>query len=136
MKPIRDADAVTVHPKFSLRIIWVWLCKLLGEPNGGVCPFSVALCMKTKCNLMACITIRHTDTWELACGYSYSTTNKMHLLPQIIYYCKTFYMFRTVFPSIIRSSKLRIQQQYMLNSCCCIGSFELLMRDGKTGRNM
>jgi len=27
-------------------------------------------------------------------------------------------MFRAVFPSIIRSSKLRIQQRYMSNSCC------------------
>jgi len=43
--------------------------------------------------------------------YSYSTTNKMHLLSQIIYSYKTFYMFRTIFPSIIRSLKLRIQQQ-------------------------
>ena len=50
--------------------------------------------------------------------YSYSTTNKMRLLSQIIYSCKTLYMFRTVFPSIIRSSKLRIQQRYMSNSCC------------------
>ena len=50
--------------------------------------------------------------------YSCSTTNKMHLLSQIIYSCKTLYMFRTVFPSIIRSSKLRIQQRYMSNSCC------------------
>ena len=30
---------------------------------------------------------------------------------QIIYSCKTLYMFRTVFPSIIRSSKLHIRQQ-------------------------
>jgi len=45
--------------------------------------------------------------------YSYSTTNKMHLLSQIIYSCKTLYMFRTIFPSIIRSSKLCIQQRYM-----------------------
>jgi len=43
---------------------------------------------------------------------------KMHLLSQIIYSCKTLYMFRTFFPSIIRSSKLRIQQWYMSNSCC------------------
>jgi len=27
-------------------------------------------------------------------------------------------MFRTVFPSIMRNSKLRIQQRYMSNSCC------------------
>jgi len=50
--------------------------------------------------------------------YSYNTTNKMHLLSQIIYSCKTLYMFRTVFLSIIRSSKLRIQQRYTSNSCC------------------
>ena len=30
---------------------------------------------------------------------------------QIIYSCRTLYMFRTVFPSIIRSSKLHKQQQ-------------------------
>ena len=42
----------------------------------------------------------------------------MHLLSKIIYYCTTLYMYRTVFPSIIRSSKLRIQQRYMSNSCC------------------
>jgi len=50
--------------------------------------------------------------------YSYSTTNKMHLLSQIIYSCKTIYMSWTVFPSIIRSSKLRIQKRYMSNSRC------------------
>ena len=50
--------------------------------------------------------------------YYYSTTNKMHLLSQIIYSCKTLYMFRTVSPSITRSSKLRIQQRYVSNSCC------------------
>ena len=35
----------------------------------------------------------------------------MHLLSQIIYSFKTLYMFRTVVSSIIRSSKLHIQQQ-------------------------
>jgi len=50
--------------------------------------------------------------------YSYSTTNKMHLLSQIIYSCKTLYMFRTVFSSVIRSTKLRVQQRYTSNSCC------------------
>jgi hypothetical protein len=52
---------------------------------------------------------------------SYSTTNKMHLLPQIIYSRKTHCMFRTVFPSIIRSSKLHVQQRCMSNSCCYQG---------------
>ena len=41
--------------------------------------------------------------------YSQSTTNKMQLFS--IYFCKTLYMFQTVFPSIIRSSKLHIQCQ-------------------------
>jgi hypothetical protein len=50
--------------------------------------------------------------------YSYSTTNKMYLLSQIIYSRKTLYMFQTGFSSIIRSSKLRIQQRYMSNGCC------------------
>jgi hypothetical protein len=50
--------------------------------------------------------------------HSLSTTNKRHLLSQIIYFCKTLYMLQTVFPSIIRSSKLRIQQRYISNSCC------------------
>jgi len=53
--------------------------------------------------------------------YYYITTNKINLLSQIIYSCKTLYMFRTVFPSIIRSLKLRIQQRYMSNSCCYWG---------------
>ena len=61
---------------------------------------------------------QHIKSWKLTNTYSYSTTNKMHLLSQIIYSCKTLYMFRTVFPSIIRSSKLRIQQREMSNSCC------------------
>jgi hypothetical protein len=46
----------------------------------------------------------------------YSTTNKTRILSQIIYSCKTLYMFRAVFPPIIRSSKLRIQQRFMSNS--------------------
>jgi len=49
---------------------------------------------------------------------SYIATKKMHLLSQIIYSWKTPYTFRTAFPSIIRSSKLRIQQRYMSNTCC------------------
>jgi len=33
---------------------------------------------------------------------------------QFIYFCKTLYMFRKVFPSIIRSSKLHIQRQVLV----------------------
>jgi hypothetical protein len=42
--------------------------------------------------------------------YSYSRTNMMHV-SQMIYSGETLYMFQTVFPSIIRSSRLHIQQQ-------------------------
>jgi len=53
---------------------------------------------------------------------------------QIIYFCKTLYMFQTVFPSIIRSSKLHIQRQVLVWRCMC--SFDLLMMDGRTVWNM
>ena len=52
----------------------------------------------------------------------------------------TLYMFRTVFPSIIRSARLYTQQANssicLTNACCCMYSLELLMMDGKTVRNM
>ena len=75
----------------------------------------------------------------------------MHLLSHIIYSCKTLCMFRMVFPSIIRSSKLAYTatvyvKQLLLPAasssclfdiyCCCIRSFELVMMEGKTVRNM
>ena len=51
-------------------------------------------------------------------------------------------MFRTVFPPIIRNSRLYIQQQVYVKqilltyTCCCMYSLELLMMDGKTVGNM
>jgi hypothetical protein len=67
----------------------------------------------------------------------------------------TLYMFRTVFTSIVRSSRLYIQQQVYVKqallpaclqadsstrltyyTCCCMYSLELLMMDVKTVRNM
>ena len=41
----------------------------------------------------------------------YSKTNQMHQCIKFILFGMTLYMFRTVFPSIIRSSRLYIQQQ-------------------------
>ena len=43
-------------------------------------------------------------------------------------------MFRAIFPSIIRSSRLYIQQQafvkqILLSACCCMYSLELLLMD-------
>jgi len=46
---------------------------------------------------------------------SYSTANKMHLFLKLFYSCKMLYMFWTVFPCIIRSSKLHM---HMSNICC------------------
>jgi len=58
----------------------------------------------------------------------------------LFYFGMILYMFRTVFPSIIRSSRLYIQQQafvkQILLTACCMYSLELLMMDGKTVRNM
>jgi len=51
-----------------------------------------------KYNLTSLLILLFSD---FTATYSYTTTNKMHLLSQIIYSCKTLYMFQTVFPSII-----------------------------------
>ena len=77
----------------------------------------------------------------------------MHQFLQFIYFGITLYMFRTVLPSIIRSSRLYIQQQVYVKqilvllrssstsicltyTCCCMYSLELLMMDGRTVRNL
>ena len=85
-------------------LLWGWWSWAL--PQRIFIPF--ILWSSVVCN--SCDTINIVNLYIYS--YSYSTTNKMHLLSQIIYSCKTLYMFRTVFPSIIRSSKLRIQQRY------------------------
>jgi len=58
----------------------------------------------------------------------------------LFYFGMTLYMFRTVFPSTIRSSSLYIQQQafvkQQLLSGCCMYSLELMMMDEMTVRNM
>ena len=41
----------------------------------------------------------------------YSKTNQMHNISNLFYFGTTFYMFRTVSPSIIRSLRLYIQHQ-------------------------
>ena len=72
------------------------------------------------------------------------------IVSNLIYFGMTFYVFRTVFPAIIRSSRLYIQQHAYVKqilptackqadcsicltyACCCMYSLELLMMDGKT----
>ena len=76
--------------------------------------------------------------------YFYSKTNQMHNISNLFYFGTTFYMFWTVFPSIIRSLRLYIQhQEYVIQvpsshrtcmtyTSCYMYSLSLLMMKGKT----
>ena len=55
---------------------------------------------------------------------SYSKTNQMHQCIKFIYFRKTLYMFWTVFPSVISSSRLYILLSY--RHCCLLASGYLL----------
>ena len=82
--------------------------------------------------------------------YFYSKTNQIRQCIKFILFRVTLNMFRTVFPSIIRNSRLYMQQQACVKQilclfankqtavsvCCCMYSLELLMMDGETIRNM
>ena len=61
--------------------------------------------------------------------FFYSKTNQMHNIPNLFYFETTLYMFRTVFPSLIRSLRLYI---YLM----LYYTLRLLIIDGKTVRNM
>ena len=54
--------------------------------------------------------------------YIYSKTNQMHQCIKLFYFGMTLYMFRTVFPFIIRRSRLYIQQQAYVRFCCLLTS--------------
>ena len=85
-----------------------------------------------------------------ACQLASKQTTRCTNLSNLFYFGMTLYMFRTVFPSIVRSSRLYIQQpnryccllasklasrqQYLFG--CCMYSLQLLTMDGKTVRNM
>ena len=65
----------------------------------------------------------------------------MHQCIKFIYFRMALYMFRTVFPSIIRSTRPYIQQKAvssicLTHACCCMYGLVLLMMEGKTVRNM
>ena len=53
----------------------------------------------------------HTNFWPLTYFSFYSKTNQMYNISNLFYFGTTPYMFRTVFPSIIRSLKLYTQHQ-------------------------
>ena len=72
--------------------------------------------------------------------YFYSKTNQMlQFLKFVLFWNNTLHV-SEVFPSIIRSSRLYIQQQVyveqILLPACAGSSLELLVVDGKTVRNM
>jgi hypothetical protein len=46
--------------------------------------------------------------------YFYSKSNQMHNISNLFYFGTTLYMFRTVFPFIIRSQSLYIHQVYVI----------------------
>ena len=90
-----------------------------------------------RCTAVRCVIHRHTQPLLVnnMSHYSYSKTNHMHQCIKFIYFGMTLYMFRTVFPSIIRSSRVYIQQQAFVKKIL-LYSLDLMMMDGKTVRNM
>jgi hypothetical protein len=76
------------------------------------------------------------DIYTVSTGKPTRCTNVSNLF----YFGMLLFMFRAVFPSIFRSSRLYIEQQafvkQILLSACCMYSLELLVMDGKTIRNM
>jgi hypothetical protein len=57
---------------------------------------------------------RHAAGNGSICGADFcSKTNQMHNISNLFYFWTTLYMFRTVFPSVIRSLRLYIQHQVL-----------------------
>jgi hypothetical protein len=52
--------------------------------------------------------------------YFCSKTNQMHNISNLFYFGTTLYMFRTVFPSIIRSLRLYTQHQVYVIQVLCL----------------
>ena len=55
--------------------------------------------------------------------YFYSKTNQMHNISNLFYFGSALYMFRMVFPSVIRS--LRLYTQYQANVIQCSANYLL-----------
>jgi hypothetical protein len=63
---------------------------------------------------------------SLWCTYFSSKTNQTHQFLTFIYFVLTLYMLQTVFPSIIRSSRLYIQQLAYVRYCYLLASVHLV----------
>jgi len=77
-------------------------------------------------------TVFRPSTGVQDCTYSNMHLSKRYCLQlastnvsNLFYFGITLYMFRTVFPSIIRSSTLYIQQQAFVRYCCLLASTNL-----------
>ena len=89
----------------SLRIFTPTLCSESQYPNTKQNSHTYQINSPSNTNISVTIQLSHVSiiirtAQPIRCNVS-----------QFIYFCKTLYMFQTVFPSIIRSSKLHIQRQ-------------------------
>ena len=76
--------------------------------------FPVNVCLMSMCGFCHHLYIRKcvvVAAETAVCAFSVVRTVQPTRcnVSQFVYFCKTLYMFQTVFPSIIRSSKLHIQ---------------------------
>ena len=65
---------------------------------------------RTRVCVCVCVYLGTNNLLQTTQYHFYSKTNQMHL-SNLFYFGKTRYMFRTGFPSIIRSLRLYIQHQ-------------------------
>jgi len=73
--------------------------------------------------------IKRPNPWRKMMMVSTVKPIRCTIVSNLFYFGMTLYMFRTVFPSIISSSRLYIQ---LSNRYCCMYSLELLIMGGKT----
>jgi len=78
---------------------------------GGFNPRIFNLCILGGSHRLHISAAFPTPAGKKNCWYLRRVQPKRCNVSQFIYFCKALYMFRTVFPSIIRSSKLHIERQ-------------------------
>jgi hypothetical protein len=110
------------HGKYAANIVH-FKPRSLGQP--AMWPAAVCICTLTQCQQLydiCCSVYLHTDTmptavwhmtfiWPCIEIYCYRKTNRCTSFSNLFYFVVALYMFRTVFPSIIRSLRLYIQHQ-------------------------
>jgi hypothetical protein len=81
--------------------------------RGAVCHYPITVQWNILAQIGSGAKCRMDLTFESPCIviHFFSKTNQMHQFLKFVYFWLTLYMFRTVFPSVIRSSRLYLQQQ-------------------------